>query len=154
MIQAVGVSTSVQSFTQKAKQDGVDFSSIVASIVETEERTQTSVDDIASEYDVRNMTFEQLTEVANKLYEAGEIQVKDLMLMTFDFGRATEYVKAIGHPQTSANFTMYETAEQNGQRDWIAEFQARAAKNRKYGNLIGDANNSKIVAILQRLERA
>ena len=56
--------------------------------------------------------------------------------------------------QTSPNFTMYETNEDAfGRRDWIAEFEARAAKDRQYGNLIGNAQKNKIVRVLQLLER-
>lgn len=105
-------------------------------------------------YDVRNMTFEQLKEVAQKLYEAGAITVKEVMTMTFDYGRATQSIKQAANRKTAPNFTMYETsADTSGRRDWIAEFEARAAKDRQYGNFIGNANKTKIISILQLLER-
>ena len=48
---------------------------------------------------------------------------------------------------------MYETkANEYGQRDWIAEFEARASKELKYGNFIGYQNRMKAVSILQRLD--
>lgn len=55
--------------------------------------------------------------------------------------------------RVSADFSMYETsANSNGQRDWIAEIEARASNNFKYGNLVGYQINSKILAILQKFD--
>ena len=48
---------------------------------------------------------------------------------------------------------MHEKApNRNGERDWVAEFEARANKDFKYGNLIGHQNKMKILTILQRLD--
>lgn len=49
---------------------------------------------------------------------------------------------------------MLETvANAQGQRDWITEFEERAKKNIKYGNMIGHQNKQKIVDILKKLEQ-
>ena len=40
-----------------------------------------------------------------------------------------------------------------GQRDWIAEFEARATKDLRYGHLIGHSHKKKILHILQQLDR-
>ena len=92
--------------------------------------------------------------MGHKLYEAGAISDKDVMLLTFDYGRASDYVKQAVKGMAALNFTMYETnADELGRRDWIAEFEARAAKDRQYGNFIANANKTKLISVLQLIER-
>ena len=159
LIQQIGsAGQSTQAFGKKMNPaTEEDFSKVLTSStdkLETNEVDESVYDDIANKYDVRNMTFEQLKEVAQKLYEAGAITVKEVMTMTFDYGRATQSIKQAANRKTAPNFTMYETsADTSGRRDWIAEFEARAAKDRQYGNFIGNANKTKIISILQLLER-
>lgn len=101
--------------------------------------------------DVRRATFEEMTELSRALYERGEITLKDHMLLTFDYERATNSLKQNAPGSISADFDMYETpADRNGKRDWIAEFQARALKDLKFGNLIGHQNKMRILTILQQ----
>lgn len=115
---------------------------------------ETSVDDIASRYDVRSMTFEQLNDMAHELYEAGAITGKEVATLTFDYGRATNSIKQAANGNVAPSFTMYETAADDaGRIDWIAEFVAHAAKDQKYGNLIGQSNKMNIVQLLQLLQR-
>lgn len=109
--------------------------------------------ELSSRYDVRNATFEEVVEISNALYKAGEITFKEHALITFDYGRATNYLKR-NAPGVPSNFNMYETsADSNGRRDWIAEFGARASKNFKYGNLIGYQSNKKVLDIFENLLR-
>ncbi|WP_342505031.1 hypothetical protein [Sporosarcina sp. FSL K6-2383] len=109
-------------------------------------------EEISGKYDVRNATFEELSEISKILYEAGEITLKEHALITFDFGRATDYLKQNAPGYVSADFSMYKTAaNSNGQRDWLAEFGARAADHFKFGNLVGYQTNSKVFAILEKL---
>ena len=111
-------------------------------------------EELASKYDIRNATFEEVKEIGHALYEAGEMTVKQLMMLTFDYDRATQSIKMATNGQASPNFTMYETAANaDGKRDWIAEFTARAAKDRQYGNLVGYANKNEIISILQLLKK-
>ncbi len=71
------------------------------------------------------------------------------------YTRVTHYIKQAASGLAAPNFSMYETsADATGRRDWIAEFEARAAKDRQYGNFIGNANKTKIISILHLLERA
>ncbi len=108
---------------------------------------------LSNKYDVRNATFEEIVEISKALYEAGEISFKEHAVLTFDFGRATDNIKRNAPGYISADFSMYETsANSNGQRDWIAEFGARASSHFKYGNLVGYQTNSKVLAILQKLD--
>lgn len=159
MIQQIGgVGQSTQAFSKKINSaTEEDFSKVFTSStdkLETNVVDESIYDELANQYDVRNMTFEHLKEVAQELYEAGAITGKEVVTMTFDYNRATQYIKQAANGFAAPNFTMYETsADASGRRDWIAEFEARAAKDRQYGNFIGNANKTKIISILQLLER-
>lgn len=159
MIQQIGgVGQSTQAFSKKINSaTEEDFSKVFTSStdnLETNVVDESIYDEIANQYDVRNMTFEQLKEVAQELYEAGAITGKEVVTMTFDYNRATHYIKQAANGLAAPDFSMYETsADASGRRDWIAEFEARAAKDRQYGNFIGNANKTKIISILQLLER-
>ncbi|OMP67239.1 hypothetical protein [Domibacillus epiphyticus] len=108
---------------------------------------------LATKYDVRNATFEEITDVANSLYKAGEISLREVAVLTFDYERAAQSIRKNANGSVSSNFSMYETAaNENGKRDWIAEFELRAAKDFKYGNLVGHSNKMKILSVLQRLD--
>lgn len=108
---------------------------------------------LSSKYDVRNATFEEIVEISNALHAAGEISLQEHGVLTFDFGRATEYLKRNAPGYVSPQFDMYETSvNSNGQRDWITEFEARASSHFKYGNLVGYQTNSKIHLIMQKLD--
>lgn len=121
-------------------------------VATTQKDSSTVFEELSGKYDVRNATFGEVVEISNALYEAGEISLKEHAVLTFDYDRATNNLKRHSPGYISANFDMYETsANSNGQRDWIAEFGARASKNFKFGNLIGYQSNMKAIDILQRL---
>ncbi|GLC88761.1 hypothetical protein [Lysinibacillus piscis] len=113
-------------------------------------------EELSQTYDVRNATFDEMKEIANSLHKAGAISLKELMSLTFDYGRATDYIKQaaqLSSMPVAKNFSMYETnADKFGQRDWIAEFSARATKDLQYGNLVGHSTKTKILNILKQLE--
>ena len=122
--------------------------------VKKAESDEAIFDELADKYDIRNATFEDVKEIGHAVYEAGVMTIKQLMILTFDYDRATQYIKMTTNGQASPNFTMYETASTaDGKRDWIAEFTARATKDRQYGNLVGYANKNEIISILQLLEK-
>ncbi len=158
MIQQIGsVQQNTQAFSKKTIQSAnEDFSKLLTPSVEkieTNEVDEAFFSDLKNKYNIRSATFEEVKEIANELYEAGAITFFDVSILTFDYGRATQYIKQAVNRQISSNFTMYETNEDAfGRRDWIAEFEARAAKDRQYGNLIGNANKTKIISVLQLLE--
>ncbi|MBD7984102.1 hypothetical protein H9649_05885 [Sporosarcina sp. Sa2YVA2] len=109
---------------------------------------------LSDKYDVRNAKFGEIVEISNALYDAGEISLKEHAVLTFDYDRATNNLKRHAPGDIPKDFDMYETsANSNGQRDWISEFGARAAKDFKFGNLIGYQSNTKVLDILERLSR-
>lgn len=118
-----------------------------------EKKPSTIYKEISSKYDVRNATFEEIVELSKALYEVGEISLAEHATLTFDYDRATDNLKRHA-PGVPSNFNMYETsADHNGRRDWIAEFEARASKSFQFGHLIGYQSNTKIVELLERLSR-
>ncbi|ANC78546.1 hypothetical protein ABE65_017770 [Fictibacillus phosphorivorans] len=115
-------------------------------------------EDLSSKYDIRNATFEEIKEISSALYQAGEVSIKDISLLTFDFDKATNNIKRLDRQGVmngvSPDFNLYETkANEKGQRDWIKEISAKASKDFGYGNLIGYHNNLKTLDILKKLER-
>ena len=159
LIQQIGgIQQNTQSFIKKITQStDEDFQKVLTQNLEkleTNEVDESIYSDIANKYDIRNATFEEVKEIAQELYGAGAITGLDLAILTFDYDRATRDIKQAANGLTSPNFTMYETnTDTFGRRDWIAEFEARAAKDRQYGNFIGNANKNKIISILQLLDR-
>jgi hypothetical protein len=119
----------------------------------TPKNSSTVYKELSGKYDVRNATFEEIVEISNGLYEAGEITFKEHIVLIFDYGRATNNIKRYAQGYIAADFDMYETsANSNGQRDWIAEYEARASKDFKYGNLSGYQSKMKVLTLLQRLD--
>ncbi|WP_153723321.1 hypothetical protein [Sporosarcina cascadiensis] len=109
---------------------------------------------LSEKYDVRQATFGEIVEMSNALYEAGEISLKEHAVLTFDYDRAANNLKRQAPGYVPVDFTMFETvAASNGQRDWISEFGARAAKDFKFGNLAGFQSHTKMLDILERLSR-
>jgi len=118
----------------------------------TQKDSSTVYEELSGKYDIRNATFGEVTEIADALYNAGEITLGELAALTFDYDKATNNIKQHARMPVSADFSMYKTsANSSGQRDWIAEIGARASTNFKHGNLVGYQINSKIHAILQKL---
>lgn len=137
--------------TAKMATTGERVFTVPEAVATIQKDSSTVYEELSGKYDVGNATFEEVVEISNALYEAGEISLKEHMLITFDFERATNHLKQ-NAPGVPSNFNMYETAaDSNGRRDWIAEFGARASKNLKFGNLIGYESNKKILDILERL---
>ena len=112
-------------------------------------------EELSSNYDVRNATFEDIVKISDALYEAGEISGFEHMILTFDYGHATNDAKANSPGfNVPADYDMYETkADSNGRRNWIKEFEARASKDLKFNNLIGHQSKTKVLNILERLVR-
>lgn len=111
-------------------------------------------EELSETYDVRNATFDEMKEIASILHQAGAISGKDVAILTFDYDRASNDIKQYASISVSSNFSLYETAtDKSGRRDWIAEFGARAQKDLQFGNLVGHSAKTKILNILQQLEK-
>lgn len=113
-------------------------------------------EELSRKYDIRNATYDEVKDISLSLYNAREISLKEHSILTFDFDRASKDIirnsSNLGI-QVSPNFSMYETvANGNGERDWIAEYEARVETDYKFGNLIGYQNKQKVLNILSRLD--
>ncbi|MFF5996017.1 hypothetical protein AAGS61_14885 [Lysinibacillus sp. KU-BSD001] len=153
-IESLGsMTTSYQS--KATSKTNIDFKEVAATTnLKENESSGYIYEELSSKYDVRNATFEQIVDISHALYEAGELSFLEVSILTFDYGRATESIKVAAKGSVSSSFDMYETkANAMGQRDWIAEFEARATKDLQYGHLIGHSHKKKILHILQQLDR-
>jgi len=137
----------------KTATTGEQVFNVPETVATTLKNSSTVYEELSGKYDVRNATFGEVTEIADALYKAGEIMLGEVAALTFDYDRATNNLKQHAGMRVSADFSMYKTsANGNGQRDWIAEIGARASTNFKYGNLVGYQINSKVLAILQKID--
>ncbi|GGE56227.1 hypothetical protein GCM10011391_39030 [Pullulanibacillus camelliae] len=90
--------------------------------------------ELANKYDVRKATLDDVKAIAHALYDAGEISLKNVAVLTFDNEKTTNHLKQFAPASISNSFDMNETSSKsNGERDWIADFEARAQKDLKYG---------------------
>lgn len=128
-----------------------DFSEIFTDSIKKREKQEVKLDEFTKKYDVRNMTFVAFKEMAQQLYAASAITLKEVAIMTFDYDH--ENMNEIAGGVTSLNFTTNETTAASKRKDWIVEFEKRAAKDLKYGNLVAHANKTKIVSILKSIAR-
>lgn len=107
--------------------------------------------ELGSKYDIRHATFDELCEIANKLYSAGQISLLDHSIMTFDWKRAADDLRK-DHPDVVADLNLV-PADSEGRRDWIAEFDARTKRDFSQGNDIGYIHNQKLADILRQISR-
>lgn len=98
---------------------------------------------LAKKYNIRNATFDELCDMSKKLYEAGQISLFHHAILTFNPSKSPQPIK----PNRCLT-----GADDDGKRDWIAEYEARAAKDLKVGNMMGYMVNKDIIRILERLQ--
>lgn len=98
--------------------------------------------DMAQQIDIRNASFEELCDVSLALYQTGQITLLDHASLTFNPNQSPQ--ELIG------NYFMTKV-NADGKRDWIAEYEARAARDLKMNNLSGYEYNKDILEILARL---
>lgn len=99
--------------------------------------------ELKDKYDIRNATFDELSNISSQLYKAGEISLLDHAIITFNPSKSKLAVK----PNINAT-----QGTQDGRRDWIVEFQSRAYRELKNNNLQGYIQNKRISGILSRLD--
>lgn len=99
-------------------------------------------EELRKEYDIRNSSFDELCDISKKLYQAGQISLFDHAMLTFDPSKSPQPIKP--------NLCLTEVNAE-GKRDWIAEYEAKAARDLKISNMMGYRVNKNIVGILERL---
>ena len=147
-------STNVKSGLTAETSFSINKNEVTTEVSSTEESHLTSnvYEEIGSKYDVRNATFEEFSEIANTLYEAGEITFLQSSLMRFDYDRATRELKSELGNKVAPDFSLYETySDSSGRRDWISEWEARLSKDMRY-DVMGFHHTQGILKVLKRLE--
>lgn len=119
--------------------------------LDTAENSQTTDstsvwDRLSQQYDIHNATFNDLKAIASQLYQAGQIDLLHLGILTFDL---TPLYRKLGYPP-EIQFLI--PSDQFGRRDWIAEWEARAEQQLKLGNTLGYQRDRECLEILRRLE--
>lgn len=99
-------------------------------------------EELAKVYDIRNASFDELCDMSIKLYQSGQISLFDHAMLTFDPSKSPQPIKP--------NLCLTE-ANADGKRDWIVEYEARAARNLKMGDMTGYRVNNNVLKILERL---
>lgn len=134
--------------------DRLAFQKKIAEKLQEKDKELNIWQELANRYNVENTSFENMSQIAKSLYDAGEISLQDVMTMTFDYGRATEDLKNCIQDIPS-QFSMFETMPDSfGNLNWLFEFEARAQKNFNYGNLLSYQNNMRILDILKQIHHA
>lgn len=59
----------------------------------SESNSSTIWEELSKKYNVRKATFDDIKAISRALYDAGEISLRDLSTLTFDFARATNDLK-------------------------------------------------------------
>jgi len=97
---------------------------------------------VSAAYDPNEMTFADLSKMANKLYEEGEISLRHVALLTFNPTK---------HPTNPVSNYFLTPEDHLGRRNWIAEFEARLEQNRQLGNSVGMDATTEVLDILRKL---
>ena len=121
----------------------LSFSSEETDTIEQAAHVNTDIwSELAEEYDIRNSSFYELCDISTRLYQAGQIYLFDHVMLTYNPNKAKQPVKP----------GIYLTEEStDGRRDWIIEYQARAAEAMKTNNKIASKVIKNILKILERL---
>ncbi|PRX26956.1 hypothetical protein BX659_11869 [Orenia metallireducens] len=109
-------------------------------------------DELSKEYDISNMSFNDLETVCNKLYEAKQISLCEL-------GDLTIVPKLIARAQAEQGYNVNPLLTSNNATinweeeriNWLKEFEAQAEQQKKFGNMSGYSINKKLVNILGKL---
>lgn len=140
---AIPSGKSTISFDMKFKTEDYSSTSKKA-VAEQKQSVSSSIwDELSSQYNIRSATFDEMCEVANKLYEAGQLTFKEFAILTLDPSKSTQSVKPNRWVTSS---------DQYGRRDWIAEWEARVERDLEMGNSLNYENNQRILTVLSRLQ--
>lgn len=72
----------------------------------------------SQQFNFRYAIFDEIKTISKALYDAGEISLKEVAVLTFDFERATNYLKQNSPVSIPDSFKMYKTtANSKGERD-------------------------------------
>lgn len=103
-------------------------------------RTQESIwHQVGQSANVRALTREELTAVAQQLYADGAISLQDQAALS-------------GDPSFAGTSGLLTAADAAGRVDWVAEYQARLNKDSTTGDTQAAAQDRRVLDILSRLQ--
>ncbi len=131
--------------TPLKKKNNVNFSTSVEenNIEHVANKNLEIWEELGKEYNIRKSSFDELCDMSIRLYQAGQISLFDHAILTFDPSKSPQPIKP--------NLCLTE-ANADDKRDWIAEYEARAARDLKMGNMMGYKVNKNILEILEHLQ--
>lgn len=140
-------------FTKFNGKNKLDFSSSVGSSTSIESEKSSSLDiwsELSQKHNIRSATYEEIDDLSLKLYESGEISLMQRALLTDDLSKIPQpFIQ-----NSLKNNGYFTQSNSNGERDWIKEFEIKAAQQLKSGNMNGYTSFQNIVTkILKRLEQ-
>ncbi len=98
--------------------------------------------ELSRKYDIRSASFDEMCEISSSLYEAGQITLFEHALFIFDPSKS---------PMTPDLDICLTPAGPDGKRDWISEYEARAAQDFSMGNMQSYKHMQKALDILRKL---
>lgn len=126
------------------KKNNVNFSASIEekkNIEHLDNKNSEIWEELRKEYNILKSSFDELCDMSKRLYQAGQISLFDHAVLTFDPSKSPQPIKT--------NLCLTET-DAEGKRDWIAEYEARAARDLKMSNMMGYRVNKNILGILER----
>jgi hypothetical protein len=104
--------------------------------------------ELSGKHNIRSATYEEIDDISLQLYERGEISLFQRALITDDLSKIPQpFIQ-----QSLKNNGYLTQTTQDGKRDWIREFEAKAMQQLKFGNVKGYTDYQNIaINILKRL---
>lgn len=101
--------------------------------------------ELGKAHNVTNMSLESLRTVSLTLHNNDKVTIEEHTVMNFSFTQ----------DQADDKQGMFRTeADEDGKRDWIAEFKARLEEHQAQNNEQAAAMDKRILSILERLQAA
>lgn len=135
---------------------------------ESELSTQDIFRQIAQGTNVRSLSIESMSAVSFQLYDAGQISMMEHSMLSFGSGQDSQSFWDQSEDDSSDDFfdfdsgiedaansyTMRTEPDEDGNIDWIAEFQARLEEHQAAGDEQGASRDQQILNILEKLQAA
>jgi|GEM_PF-2858965 len=136
--------------TVKIKSDQILDTDEISDVY-SESDSMSKFKEIASKYDVNNMSENEMTKMGQELYKEGLISLKDMAIMTFSVSKAIQDIENVTG-SNNASISGFRNTNPNQKNDYLQVWKNKRDYDEKYGN---DPNNQKIndgiIGILEKL---
>ncbi|MCT4618786.1 MAG: hypothetical protein N4A62_05295 [Marinisporobacter sp.] len=100
--------------------------------------------DLTKKYNVRNSTFEEIKEIANKLYENDEISLRLYSIMVLDESK-------LPIPENEKKFLL--NRYHGSKQDWIEIYENHAKMCARRGDMNSYNQNIRVIKLLKQIEK-